>query len=155
MFLIKAWLSENCKWPETQVLLPPAWSWLSNYRISKFCYFSYMVIISNSLKALLSLLWLSHPPISKFYQPFTMGFFWIGNPSYLFFLGIGRNYILPIISIIITIVSNITVLVSQNIFFGFFMAMSIRRLLQMPSTTSFSPTRFSPGLFIVWQEKLD
>ena len=44
---------------------PPAWSWLSNSTISKFCHLSYMVIISHNFKALLSLLWLSHPTISN------------------------------------------------------------------------------------------
>ena len=53
-----------------------------------------------------------------------MEFFQIDDPSFyfflLFFLEIGRNYIMSIMSVIIIIVSNITVLVSQNIvFFGF------------------------------------
>ena len=97
---------------------PPAWSWLTNSTISKSCHLSYMGIISHNFKALLSLLWLSHPTISKFYQPFTMDFF---SFFYFIFLEIGSNYIM---SIIITIVSNIIVLVSQNIiFFGFFMPM--------------------------------
>ena len=58
-------------------------------------------------------------------------------------------------SIIITIVSNITVLVPQNIiFFGFFMPMRHgvnKRLLhaQVPPLPSPFPTRFSPGLFVV------
>ena len=66
------------------------------------------------------------PQFQKFGQLFTTQFSWIGNPSYFsFFLDIGRNYISPNIFITITIVSNITVLVSQNIiFFGFFTAMS-------------------------------
>ena len=117
---------ENCKWPETQVLLPPVWSWLSNSRISKFYHSFYMVIISHSFKALLCLLLLSHPTISKFCRPFTMEIFWIGNPSsyILVFLEIGRNYISPVMSIIIIIVSIITLLVSQNIFVGFFIPMS-------------------------------
>ena len=33
--------------------------------------------------------------------------------------------------------------------------MSIRKLLQVPPTTSLPTTRFSPGLFIVLQEMLD
>ena len=66
------------------------------------------------------------PQFQKFGQLFTTQFSWIGNPSYFsFFLDIGRNYISPNIFITITIVSNITVLMSQNIiFFGFFTAMS-------------------------------
>ena len=55
-----------------------------------------------------------------------MEFLWIGNPSsyFLVFLEIGRNYILPMMSIVIIIVSIITLLVSQNIFVGFFIPMS-------------------------------
>ena len=60
----------------------------------------------------------------KICQSSIMEFFQIDDPSFyfflLFFLEIGRNYIMSIMSVIITIVSNITVLVSQNIvFFGF------------------------------------
>ena len=58
-------------------------------------------------------------------------------------------------SIIITIVSNITMLVSQNIiFFGFFMLMSHGVNKKCLPHTSLSPTRFSPGLFVVLQEML-
>ena len=61
-------------------------------------------------------------------------------------------------SIILTIVNNITVVVSQNIIFFRFLSLwamvSIIRLLQVSSPTLLSPTRFSPGLF-VWQEILD
>ena len=138
---------------------PPAWSWLSNSTILKFCHLSYMVIISHNFKALPSLLWLSRLAISKFCQPSIMEFFQIDDPSFyfflLFFLEIGRNYIMSIMSVIITIVSNITVLVSQNIvFFGFlclWAMVSIRRLLQVPPPNSLSPTRFSPGWFVVLQ----
>ena len=50
-----------------------------------------------------------------------MDFFWVGNPTYFCFLKIGRNYGW----IIITIISNITVLVSHNVIcFGHFMSMS-------------------------------
>ena len=59
-------------------------------------------------------------------------------------------------SVIITIVRNITVLVSQNIIFlGFFMPMShsvSKKTPPVPPLTSFSPSRFSPGLFVVLQE---
>ena len=57
-------------------------------------------------------------------------------------------------SIIITIVSNITVLVSQNIiFFGYFMPMSHSVNKKTPPSASpnlpLSPTRFSSGFFVV------
>ena len=135
----------------------PAWLWLSNSTIPKFCHLSYMVIISHNFKALLSLPWLPHPTISKFYQPFTIELFQIGNSSFYFFitfLEIGRNYIM---SIIITIVSNITVSVSQNmIFFGFFMLTSHGVNKKTPPSASpnpLFPTRLSPGF--VLQEMLD
>ena len=52
---------------------------------------------------------------------FHMEFFRIDNPIYFFFFEIDRNYM----SIIITIISNIDVLMSHNIiFFGFFVSMS-------------------------------
>ena len=84
-----------------------------------------MVIIVLNFKILLSLLWLPHPTISKFYQPSTSNFFWIGNPTYyyyfFFFLEKGRTYV----SIIITIVSNITMLMSHiAIFFRYLMPLS-------------------------------
>ena len=134
---------ENWKLPETQVFLPPPWSRLSNSRISKFFHFSYLIIVSHSFKTLLPLLGLSHPIISKFYQLFTMDFFRSGNPSFYFLVFlfleiIDKSYILSIMSIIITIVSNITVLVSQKIvFFGFlclWAMVSIRRLIQSASS---------------------
>ena len=65
-----------------------------------------------------------------------------------------RNYM----SIIITIVSNITVLVSHNvIFFGFFMPMDHGVNKKTPSSVSptfISSTRFLLGLFIVLEEIL-
>ena len=64
------------------------------------------------MKILLSLPWLSHPTISKFYQPFTWKTFCVGNPTW--------NYV----SIITTIIRNITVLVSHNVIcFWYFMPM--------------------------------
>ena len=78
---------------------------------------------------------------------------------YYYFLEISRNYIMPIMSIILIIVSNITVLVSQKIIsFGFlclWAMVSTKRLVQVPPPTSLYPTRFSPGLFVVLQEMLD
>ena len=126
----------------------------------KLMYSSCMVIKLNSFKNLLSLLHgchipqlqniaipgrLSHPTISKFYQPLTMEFFWIP----LFCFEICRNYM----SIIITIASNITVLVSQNIIiFRFFLLMS-HGVNKKTSSSAFPhlhpATRFSPGLFVV------
>ena len=81
-----------------------------------------MVITLYNLleKSMLSLLLLSHPTISKFYQPTNWNFFGLVIPLN-FVLEIGRNYV----SIIITIVSNITVLVSRNaISFGYFIPRS-------------------------------
>ena len=64
---------------------------------------------------------------------------------------------MSITSIIITTVSNITVLVWQNIvFFDFFMRMSmvsIWRLLQVSPSIFLSLTYFSAGLFVVLQRK--
>ena len=65
-----------------------------------------------------------------------------------------RNYM----SIIITIVSNITVLVSHNVtFFGFFMPMDHGVNKKTPSSVSptfISSTRILLGLFIVLEEIL-
>ena len=76
-------------------------------QFQNFCHFSYMVITLYNLleKSMLSLLLLSHPTISKFYQPTNWNFFGLVIPLNFFFLEIGRNYV----SIIITIISNITV----------------------------------------------
>ena len=63
-----------------------------------------MVITLCNLNILLSLLLLSHPTVSKFYQPTNWNFFGLVIPLNL--LEIGRNYV----SIIITIISIITVL---------------------------------------------
>ena len=71
-----------------------------------------------------------------------MEFFWIGNPTlfFFFFLEIGRKYV----SIIITIVRNITVLVSYNIYLVWiFMPVSHgvnKYSSQVPPTTSL-PTK--------------
>ena len=104
---------ENWKWPEPQVLL------------LHHCHGYGVALFQNFAISLTWLSWHSHPTISKFNQLFTMESFWIVNPSFYFFiifLEINRNYIMLIM---ITIASNITVLVSQNIiFFAFFMPMS-------------------------------
>ena len=60
-------------------------------------------------------------------------------------------------SIIITIINNITVLVSHSVIcFGYFMCMShdvsIRRLFQLSTPTPSPLTKFSPGLSFVLQE---
>ena len=78
-----------------------------------------------------------------------MNYFWIRNSTYLlsffFFFEIGKNYM----SIVITIVSNITVLVSHNVtFFGGYMHMSHDVNKNTPPSTSLkiSPLpRFNQG----------
>ena len=119
-----------------------------------------MVIISHDFKALPSLIWLSHSTTQNFINFSSFNFFGLGIPLFIFllFLETGKNYIM---SIIITIVRNITVLRSQNIiFFRFFMPMShgvFKKTLPSasPPPTSLSPSRFSPGLFVALQEMLD
>ena len=67
------------------------------------------------------------------------------------FLEIDRNYE----SIIITVISNITVLVSQNVFcLGYSMPMSYgvnEKTLPIVSLPPFVLSRFSPSLFVVLQ----
>ena len=79
-----------------------------------------------------------------------MEFFWVINPNQ-FFLETGRNYV----SIIITIISNITVLVSNSVFcFGCFMPMSHGVNKKAPPIVSPPPllfTRFSSGSFVEMQ----
>ena len=68
---------------------------------------------------------------------------------------------MSITSIVITVVSNITVLVSHNmIFFRYFAYQPCCQeedssKCPPPPPTSLSPTRFSPGLFVVLQEMLN
>ena len=94
-----------------------------------------VITLYNLLKKfMLSLLLLSHPTVSKFYQPTNWNFFALRTPLNIF-LEMGRNYV----STIITIISNITV--------------CHRRLLQL-STPPLSLARFSPDLFVVLQEIL-
>ena len=75
---------------------------------------------NQNLKILLSLLWLSHFTISKFYQPSTRNFFWNGNFSYFYFIIFEER---QNVSIIITVVGNNTALVSY-VFFGYLRPMS-------------------------------
>ena len=85
-FLIKAWLSV-----ERLFLFEKIWEmtknlgahpvWLLNPTISKRWHSSYMVITLRNLKKLLSLLLLSDPTISDFYQPANLNFF------FFFFFG--------------------------------------------------------------------
>ena len=124
---------------------------LHSYWTPQFCNSSYMVIILYNLKILLSLLLLSQPTIQKFFQPANWIFVGLVIPLifyYLFFLEIGRNYA----SIIITIISNTTVLVSTVLFaldiLCLWAMVSIWRLLQR-SPPPLPLTWFSPGLSVV------
>ena len=95
-------------------------AWLLKPTISKFGHPFYVLIILHNLKILLFLLWLSHPTISKLYQHSTWNFFGLVIPPFIW-----RK--VEIVSVLITIASNITVLVSHNvivIFFGCLMSMS-------------------------------
>ena len=108
---------------------------LLNPIISKFRYLSYVVITLYNLNILLSLVLLSHSTISKFYQP-TNSIFWGLVIPLNFFLEIGKNYV----SIIITIISNITLLVSHNIiYFGYFMPTSHGTNKKAPPIVSPTP----------------
>ena len=101
------------------------------------------------------LTWLSYFTTSKYcYQTSTWNIFELVIP--LNFWGEkGRKYIL----ILVTMVSDITVLVSQNvIFFRYFLyifclwaMISPKSLLQVPLSLLPQPTRFCPGLFVVLQ----
>ena len=99
-------------------------AYLLNPTISKFCYSSYMVIITlyNS-KILLSL----HYFLTPQFQTFTnlpIGISGDSNPTFFFFfLRFLRNYV----SIIVSIISNNTVLQCSL----FWIFVSIRRLLQL------------------------
>ena len=85
-FLIKAWLSV-----ERLFLFEKIWEmtknlgahpvWLLNPTISKSWHSFYMVITLHNLKILLSLLLLSHPTISDFYQPANLNFWGVSNPT--------------------------------------------------------------------------
>ena len=114
---------------------------LLNPTISKFCHFFYMVIALYSLNILLSLLLLSYLTISIFYQPNNWNSFLLVIPLN-FYLEIGRNYV----SIIITIISNIIVLVSDNgIYFGYFIPTS--HVVNKKAPPIVSPTHLSYQVF--------
>ena len=104
---------------------------------------------NQNLKILLSLLWLSHFTISKFYQPSTRNFFWNGNFSYFNFIIFEER---QNVSIIITVVGNNTALVSY-VFFGYLRPMSHdvnkKALPRAPS-----PPKFPSGLFVILQQIL-
>ena len=92
---------------------------LLNPIISKLCYSFYMVITPHNLKILLSLLLLSHPTISTFYQPATWNFFVLVILLNLF---VDRQ---KLCVNIITLINNTIVFVSHNaICFGCFTPMS-------------------------------
>ena len=95
---------------------------LFNPAISKFCHCSCMVITLHNSKILLSL----HCFLTRKFQTSTnllIGIFEVSNPTnFFFFFEIGRNYV----SVIVTIISNITVL-QCHLLWRF---VSIRRLLQ-------------------------
>ena len=123
-----------------------------DYRTQKFQNYAtppYMVIISHSFKTLLSLLGFLTPQFQNFTNlSHHHGIFsdWLPNPTYLFIylfiFEICRNYM----SIIITIASNITVLMSHNIIlFGFFMPVSHGVNKKTPSSVS----PHLPDLFVV------
>ena len=102
----------------------------------KICHSFYMVITLHNLKIQLSLLLLSHPTTSKFYQPTNWNFFWVSSPTCFVFLEIGRNYV----PVIIAIISNITLLVSHNVIcFGYYMPMSHGMIKKAPPTVSHTP----------------
>ena len=103
---------------------------LMNPTISKFCYSSYMVIITfyNLIFAISALL--SHSIISNFYQSASQNF-WVSNPTvfffcffvFLFFLRFLRNYM----SIIVNIIGSSTVLQCYLLW----IFVSVRRLHQL------------------------
>ena len=95
MLLIKAWLSVV----------------LHSYSTPEFQNFVwYMVITLYKLKISMRLLLLFHSKISKLYQPTNWNFFELVIQLNSF-LEIGKNHV----SIIITIISNITLLVLHNV----------------------------------------
>ena len=103
-----------------------------------------MVITLYNLKTLLSLLLISHPTISEFYQPANWILFWLVIPLNFF---VGHTQVK---TIIITII-NITVLVSDSVIcLGYFMHMSHGINKKAPPTVSpnhHPPT--SPGFYQV------
>ena len=78
--LTKAWLNVERLFPVKKIWkmtrnLAAYPAWLLSPTISKFWYSSYMVITLHNFKILLSLLLLSHPTISNFYQHANWNFF--------------------------------------------------------------------------------
>ena len=97
----------------------------------KICHSSCLVITIQNLKILLSLLLLSHPTISKFYQLATWNFFRLVIQLILFWR------LVETVAIIITIFSNITTLLSDNVIsFGYFMPMSYGINKKAPTSVS-------------------
>ena len=105
--------------------------------------------------------WFSYHTASKYncspqFQYFTIHpkrIFWIENPTYFVFFEIVRNYV----PIIITIASNIAVLVSYNvaIWLGCFMSMNHcvdKDSSQLPPTTFLSPTRFHQACLLFYKK---
>ena len=92
---------------------------LLNLKISKLCYSFYMVITHHNLKYCYPSYCFLIPQFQNFIN--LAHEFFLFQYSYLIFLQIGRNYV----SIIITVISNISVLVSHNaICSGCFMPLS-------------------------------
>ena len=85
---------------------------LMNPTISKFCHSSYMAITLHNLKILLSRLLFFYSTIANFYQSANWNFWGLVIPLNLF-----RD-----VSIIITIINNVTGLVSHSVIcFRYFM----------------------------------
>ena len=118
---------------------------LLNHTISRFCYCSYMVIITiyNS-KLLLSLNYFLTPQFHTF--NLLIEVFGVINPNYFF--EIGRNYV----SIIVNIISNNT----ESQCYLLWIFASIRRLLQLivcieASTPSPNLKNITPSFFLFCQ----
>ena len=104
-------------------------AWILNPTISKSCHSCYLVITFHNSKILLSL----HFFLIRQFQTFTnllIGMFGVVIHLLFFFFEISRNYM----SIIVTIISNITVL--QFYLLGIFV--SIIKLLQLILCTGVS-----------------
>ena len=120
-------------------------AWLSNPSISKFCYLTCMVIIPHNLKTMLTHSCKNFSP-HDFKNVLTLytELFWIGSATSKIFAFWGRK--VETLPIIITVINNITLLVSHNfIFFGYFILMS------HGTYWSALPTKFSSFLFDVVQ----
>ena len=105
-----------------------------------------IVIEFYNFKTLTSLLHGYHiPQLQSITNLSPCNFFGLVIPPLIFlllFLSDVRRYYMSITSIMI--VSNIIVLVSQNIIFlCLWVLVPMRKLLQVPSTSSLSPSRFS------------